>query len=291
MKIAVVQMSTLDYAEALKPCMHFNSIYCEKHGYTHICTTPPLPDLHAGFQKPYALLKQIHRFDYVMWVDIDASFVNPEIKLEDIINSDPDRDVWYADDPGDWILNSGVLIFKNSTKGIDLLWKWWENCNTTEKWGRDHAGDQMRLTTILYPDEGQEELDIFSDTLEEYKEHIEIINNLERFYGDETLGNLLRHSKALVEHGLRLRLLERRGAQVGASRVRGQDALDLCPQLVLVVHHQLLHLVHEVVVRLVDEALDELEPVLARPGRRRRRKRQRGAVYGAAAAATAARGR
>ena len=45
----------------------------------------------------------------------------------------------------------------------------------------------------------QEELDIFSDTLEEYKEHIEIINNLERFYGDETLGNLLRHSKALVE--------------------------------------------------------------------------------------------
>jgi hypothetical protein len=162
MKIAVIQMSTLDYAEPLKPCMHFNSIYCEKHGYTHICTTPPLPDLHAGFQKPYALLKQIHRFDYVMWVDIDASFVNPEIKLEDIINSDTDRDVWYADDPGDHILNSGVLIFKNSMKGIDLLWKWWEKCNTTEKWIRGQTGDQMRLTTILYPDEGQEELDIFN---------------------------------------------------------------------------------------------------------------------------------
>tara|TARA_B100000963_G_C22491806_1_gene609625 strand:- start:728 stop:946 length:219 start_codon:yes stop_codon:yes gene_type:complete len=45
----------------------------------------------------------------------------------------------------------------------------------------------------------QEELDTFSETLEEYKEHIDIVNNLERFYGDETLGNLLRHSKALVE--------------------------------------------------------------------------------------------
>ncbi len=45
----------------------------------------------------------------------------------------------------------------------------------------------------------QEELDIFSDTLEEYKEHIEIVSNLERFYGDETLSNLLRHSKGLVE--------------------------------------------------------------------------------------------
>ena len=45
----------------------------------------------------------------------------------------------------------------------------------------------------------QEELDNFSITLEEYREHIDIVNGLERFYGDETLGNLLRHSKALVE--------------------------------------------------------------------------------------------
>mgnify|MGYP001177085992 CR=1 FL=1 len=45
----------------------------------------------------------------------------------------------------------------------------------------------------------QEELDAFSETLEEYRDHIDIVNGLERFYGDETLGNLLRHSKALVE--------------------------------------------------------------------------------------------
>ena len=35
--------------------------------------------------------------------------------------------------------------------------------------------------------------------LEEYEGHIEIVHNLERFYGDETLGNLLRHSKAIVD--------------------------------------------------------------------------------------------
>ena len=45
----------------------------------------------------------------------------------------------------------------------------------------------------------QDELDNFSVTLEEYQNHIDIINSLERFYGDETLGNLLRHSKSLVE--------------------------------------------------------------------------------------------
>ena len=44
----------------------------------------------------------------------------------------------------------------------------------------------------------QEELDAFSETLED-ENHVDIINGLERFYGDETLGNLLRHSKALVE--------------------------------------------------------------------------------------------
>jgi hypothetical protein len=45
----------------------------------------------------------------------------------------------------------------------------------------------------------QEELDDFAEKLEEYEGHVEIINNLERFYGDETISNLLRHSKAVVK--------------------------------------------------------------------------------------------
>ena len=44
----------------------------------------------------------------------------------------------------------------------------------------------------------QEELDNFSFKLEEYEGHVKIINDLERFYGDETLKNLLRHSKSVV---------------------------------------------------------------------------------------------
>ena len=45
----------------------------------------------------------------------------------------------------------------------------------------------------------QEELDNFSLKLEEYEGHVKIINNLERFYGDTTLSNLLKHSKSMVE--------------------------------------------------------------------------------------------
>ena len=46
----------------------------------------------------------------------------------------------------------------------------------------------------------QEDLDEFAIKLEEYEEHINIINGLERFYGDETIADLLRHSKNMVAH-------------------------------------------------------------------------------------------
>ena len=45
----------------------------------------------------------------------------------------------------------------------------------------------------------QEDLDEFAIKLEEYEGHVEVVNNLERFYGDATLGALLKHSKKMTE--------------------------------------------------------------------------------------------
>ena len=45
----------------------------------------------------------------------------------------------------------------------------------------------------------QDELDEFSLKLEEYYGHVDILYNLERFYGDSTLKNLLVHSKNVAE--------------------------------------------------------------------------------------------
>ena len=45
----------------------------------------------------------------------------------------------------------------------------------------------------------QERLDEFVDGLVTYEGHIDVVSNLETYYGDETLTNLLRHSKAIVE--------------------------------------------------------------------------------------------
>jgi len=45
----------------------------------------------------------------------------------------------------------------------------------------------------------QEALDNFVDRLEEYEGHIDVISNLEKFYGDESLASLLRHSKDILD--------------------------------------------------------------------------------------------
>ena len=42
-------------------------------------------------------------------------------------------------------------------------------------------------------------MDDFLELLNEYEDHIDIVYNLERFYGDSTLESLLQHSKSIVE--------------------------------------------------------------------------------------------
>ena len=44
-----------------------------------------------------------------------------------------------------------------------------------------------------------EELEDLFVVLEEYSEHVDVVYNLERFYGDTTLENLMRHTKATSE--------------------------------------------------------------------------------------------
>ena len=44
-----------------------------------------------------------------------------------------------------------------------------------------------------------EELENLFILLEEYSEHVEAVYNLERFYGDTTLENLMKHSKTITE--------------------------------------------------------------------------------------------
>ena len=39
----------------------------------------------------------------------------------------------------------------------------------------------------------------FNDTIEDYYEHLEIVNNMETYHGDETIEYLLKHTRAILE--------------------------------------------------------------------------------------------
>ena len=140
MKIKIIQMADSPHASKYKGCLNINKKYCQKHGYEFHAQQPAWPTPGVGYgssgeayytpyQKPYVLLENLHTADYVVWVDIDAVFVNHEKKIEDVINLEPERDIIYFDDPAPKTpLNSGVLIVKSNTTGSFILWKWWEAC-------------------------------------------------------------------------------------------------------------------------------------------------------------------
>ena len=52
------------------------------------------------------------------------------------------------------------------------------------------------IKRFLYVSEG---LDTFFNALEEFSGHLNIINGMETYYGDDTLQNLVRHSQEIVE--------------------------------------------------------------------------------------------
>jgi len=52
-----------------------------------------------------------------------------------------------------------------------------------------------------------EELEGHFSSLEEYSEHVGVVYNLERFYGDSTLENLMRHSKTISDQAENFRAI------------------------------------------------------------------------------------
>jgi len=50
-------------------------------------------------------------------------------------------------------------------------------------------------------------MEYFFEKIEEYDQHVDVVYGLERFYGDETLGSLLRHSKVMLEETKAIREL------------------------------------------------------------------------------------
>jgi hypothetical protein len=131
MRICVVSLATKDIDDMSISILNKQD-YCKKHNYTFVNYNERFSKRHCPWDKIQCLLKTITWFDYVIWIDADAVFNNQTLRFEDIINEHPEKDLLICKDPcyndGErphCMVNTGVMIFKNTYTSIQLLYDTW----------------------------------------------------------------------------------------------------------------------------------------------------------------------
>ena len=129
--------------------------YANKHGYSYIKEIVKNDDYqnwHPTWIKIDVLKTYLPLFEYLVWIDADAVFVNQDVKIEDLISDDIDLilpklevdkisgNMWTH-------TTTGFMVWKNSewSKNIlDLLW------NEPKQFRFEFFHEQSRLDEILY---------------------------------------------------------------------------------------------------------------------------------------------
>lgn len=136
-KILVLSAATENMDSQYKYTNAIKKIYCDRHGYDFqfdILTDPPNI---AAYKKPHIIRKHLVEdgYDYVVWMDVDAWFNDLKKKLVDKIDELSLDDTFFLccrdglneNNPSRWFwvyINTGVLIFKNTAKSIELIDDW-----------------------------------------------------------------------------------------------------------------------------------------------------------------------
>lgn len=131
MRIAVASVSTNEIAEYAEPAHANHKAYCERHGYAYVrgAVDPSRP---ASWSKIPTILAI--DAEYVLWIDADAVFTNPSIRIEEIIDQSNRNLVIRSDENG---VNCGVMLWKKgkwAEQVLNAAWgmteyinhPWWE---------------------------------------------------------------------------------------------------------------------------------------------------------------------
>lgn len=104
--------------------------YAEKYGYSYHCEISDVknyPNVHPTWLKIYIIDKFLSLYDYVVWLDADAVYVNMEISIESIIGED-NPSIIVTKMPEDtenhrvWTgISTGFMIFKNDINSRNVL--------------------------------------------------------------------------------------------------------------------------------------------------------------------------
>jgi hypothetical protein len=99
--------------------------YCAKYNYDYIFTNKYDNQLQLPvYWKKLQLVKDLlsnRYYDYVLWMDTDAFFLDLNKKIESIINLSPTSSIFIGKDYGEETFCSGVFIIKNNQIGRTFI--------------------------------------------------------------------------------------------------------------------------------------------------------------------------
>ena len=131
-----------------------HSEYSFKHNYTfikEIVENDDYPNWHPTWIKIDVIKKYLPLFDYVVWIDADAVFLNQDVTIESLLHDDTDLVIpkLEFDQVGQqmWThTTTGFMVWKNSEWSRSILDELWNNPNDDRV---NFFHEQSRLDELL----------------------------------------------------------------------------------------------------------------------------------------------
>lgn len=212
-----------------------NYTYAAKHGYAFVVERCPRKEDMGDswmwvesdqyvlvWSKGPLIMRHLHNYDYVMFIDSDAVVVDTNFTVEDFISrhftenetcivgaQDCQSDALCYDKEA---MNTGVMVFKNSPKTFEILSEWIDAPKTElcAKWKFNHPREQACLNEIIKTQKHAKHIKLidfkemnsvdgkwvkhYMGTDRSYREEVigsamhktldQFINNVERFYAN-----------------------------------------------------------------------------------------------------------
>lgn len=161
LKICVISAATENLKYQYEYTNKNKETYCKSHGYDYKFELIKETEKKAYHYRKDMILRYLDKYDYVVWMDVDAWFNNKTISFENIIHEigeNYDLIVSYdhpnVNSPKDWhdkYINSGVLIFKNTENSRKMIKLWANPPVDAKKWMSSHTGlnDQPYLSMYI----------------------------------------------------------------------------------------------------------------------------------------------
>lgn len=129
MKIGVVNYFDTNYDEVGAISVPNKEAYTKRHGYDYLLSHEAIdPTRPASWNKLRIIMEHIQDYDWLWWNDTDTLIMNPEIKLESLV--DPAYPIIVGSD--NWGINCGNFFVQNTPSTRDILNEWWNKDDEIE---------------------------------------------------------------------------------------------------------------------------------------------------------------